>query len=430
MSAPARAFRIDGAWGAFESRRTDEPRSLAIVDGRIASIALRVDAPPHAERVDASGLWVLPGWIDIQLNDIEWLARGRQDPADHAARIRGVLAYQAARGVTGCVLATLAAPLEEIDAYLAGMRRVLDGTDANDGVLLGALVEGTFMNPAFHGAHNPEWVLPPSIAVFERLHASGALRLINVAPEASPEALEVIAHATRRGAIVGCGHAKPHAECVRAAIEAGLRYVIHLGNGPTGSHLKRFHDGGLLEETLRNDALIASIIVDGWHVHPQLIRDWIARKELSRVIAVSDAGFALGPPRSAFEVFGVRGEPAGEGAYLRVVPRDGAPPGNPLSSDAGALFGSAVGMREVFENLVNLLTTAMPGVYRRSHAAYDLASAVRSASRLCSTNPAMLLGLSDRGALVEGRRGDVILARIEGAPGEYRVAVERVLTGS
>ena len=124
-----------------------EGASILVEDGLIAGLGTEARAPEGAVEIDGEGLWAVPGWIDLQVNDIGWLAGGYRDPGVHAGRIREVLSYQAATGVTGCVLATLAAPLDEIIAYLGGMKEILSGTGNHDEVLLGGLVEGTFMNP-------------------------------------------------------------------------------------------------------------------------------------------------------------------------------------------------------------------------------------------------------------------------------------------
>ena len=401
--------------------------NLAIEDGKITGLGPGVACGPEAEELDAEGRWVVPGWIDLQVNDIGWLAGGYRDPGVHAGRIREVLSYQAATGVTGCVLATLAAPLDEIIAYLGGMKEILSGTGNHDEVLLGGLVEGTFMNPEFHGAHNPDWVLPPDPGVLEQLLATGAVTMINIAPETTPEAISLVAEATSRGVVVGCGHAKPHAECLREAIEAGLSFVIHLGNGPTGSSLKVFNDGGLLEETLRNDKLFATLIVDGYHVHPQLVRDWVCRKEISRCIGISDAGFGTGAPTEPFELCGMEGEPAADGAYLRVVRSPQEIEMAERTSDAGALFGAAIGMREVFENLLNLFSVEMEGVHTRHHPALAVEESLAAASQMCSANPARLLGTGERGRLEEGARADILLLELAGAPGAFDVKVRNTI---
>ena len=427
---------------ASNGHANDAAVDVWLEDGRVRAIGPDLGRTGRSEVIDGRGLWLLPGWIDLQVNDCAWLAQGRKTSEEHARRVGEVLEHQAARGVTGIVLATLAAPLDDVVEYLRGIAKVLRSTEtAGDGILIGALVEGTFMNPEFCGAHNPKWVLPPSTHILERLLETGGMKLLNVAPEMGLDAIPVIEAATARGVVVGVGHAKPHAERLRQAVAAGLRYVIHLGNGPTGSSLKGFHDGGMLEEALRNDQLMVTAIIDGIHVQDQLIRDWLARKEFSRFIAVSDAGFAMGTPEGEFEVFGIRGRVEEEGRFLRVVDEDDSeersrdeaaatPRENPFSSDTAKLFGAAIGMHEVFENTLNLLTREMEGVYHRSHAAMSLPDAVQVAARLCAANPATLLGERDRGRLAVGARADALLASIRGKAGQHQVAVHRVWLGS
>ncbi len=153
-----------------------EGAAVALEDGRIAGVGSEAASAPGDPVVDAEGLWVVPGWIDLQVNDIGWLSGGLKEPRVHASRIREVLTYQASTGVTGLILATLAAPLDEVLAYLEGMKEILDGSGELDEVLLGGLVEGTFMNPEFHGAHNPDWVLPPDPGVLDQLLSDGSSR--------------------------------------------------------------------------------------------------------------------------------------------------------------------------------------------------------------------------------------------------------------
>lgn len=404
--------------------------SILVEGDRVSAIGDDVRAAEADRVIEGGDLWALPALIDLQVNDAEWLAGGARTVEEHADRAREVAAYQARRGVTGLLLATLAAPVEEIVDYLRGLEQVRSSPRVpTDAGLLGALVEGTFMNPLHHGAHNPRWVLPPERDVLDRLIDTGSVRAINIAPEMAAGAVDLVRHAVGRGVVVACGHARPHAARLREAVDAGMSYVIHLGNGPTGTSLKGFDDGGMLEESLRNDQLSVTVIADGHHIHPAVVRDWIARKEVSRVVGISDAGFAMGPPEGAFRVFGVRGRVAPGREYLYVEPTDDAPVRNPLASDARMLFGSAIDQLTVFENLVNWLSVEMEGTWHRVHPALSLEGAILSATALCSTNPARLLGLSDRGVLGPGARADILLARIEGSPGAYRVSVEETLVG-
>ncbi|MBI4582473.1 MAG: hypothetical protein HY717_00370 [Planctomycetes bacterium] len=436
---PTAVYNVRLAEPAGEAAAAGEPAVALLENGRVAAVRPWKGGAREPElgegwlKIDGGGLWLLPGWVDLQVNDLEWLAKGFRPPAEHRERILEVARRQAARGVTGFILATLAAPEEEILSYLEGMALVLKGRDqdasAGGEAFLGGLVEGTFMNPAFHGAHNPAHVRPPDPALLDRFLSTGAVRLVNIAPEMSLEATALIAAAARRGAVVGVGHAKPHAERVREAVRAGLKYVIHWGNGPTGSSLKSFAGGGLLEEALRNDDLIVTLIADGIHLDPRLVRDVIARKGWERVIAVSDAGFAAGNPSGEFEVFGVRGRVSGDGRYLEVVPARPGPPPHPHSSDFAPLFGSAADMRRIFETCLNLLTVEMEGIYCRRHEAMELPEALRAACRLCAGNPARLLEEEGRGGFEPGARADAVLVGVQGRRGSYRVEVREVWLG-
>jgi N-acetylglucosamine-6-phosphate deacetylase len=457
------------------------PAAAVFRDGRIASLEPQEGRglPPAAAsarlagaiEVDGTGSWLLPAWIDLQVNDLDWLAGGLRTPVEHAARIREVLARQAGQGVTGLLLATMAAPVEEVLAYLEGIAivrrgrerapdpgppardpgppargkprcrrypcastatggtRARDGERAgSDGVLLGGLVEGTFMNPACHGAHNPDHILPFDLGLAERFLATGGLRAINIAPETSAGAIDGIRSLAGRGVLVGCGHARPSGLLAREAVKAGLAYVIHLGNGPTGSSLKGFSEGGLLEEALRDDSLSVTLILDGLHLDPRIVRDIIERKGIGGVAAITDVAFAAGPPPGEFEVLGVRGRLARDGRWLEVaVPPPVTAPGRPGASDhPPVLFGSTIGMRDAFENALNWLTVGMDGVWTRRHPALVFSKALRAAVAMTSTNPARLLGETDRGRLEPGARADAVLAAVEGEPGRYRVEVDAV----
>lgn len=46
----------------------DGPRDVLLRDGKVAAVGERLDAPLDAERVDARGKWVLPGFIDLHVH--------------------------------------------------------------------------------------------------------------------------------------------------------------------------------------------------------------------------------------------------------------------------------------------------------------------------------------------------------------------------
>ena len=134
----------------------------------------------------------------------------------------------------------------------------------------------------------------------------------------------------------------------------------------SGTHHR---DPGVATWALTDRRVAASIIADGVHVHP-------------RTIAL--AFDALGADRAVLVTDAVAWR-AGRAGQIGLAMTDGAP-----RLGDGTLAGSAVAMDTAVRICVG--------------AGVDLAAALTAAS----TNPAGLLGLSDRGCIAVGRRADVV----------------------
>ncbi|MBN2290559.1 MAG: amidohydrolase family protein [Candidatus Glassbacteria bacterium] len=417
--------------------------TVEIVNGRIARIGDFRPGPQQDCRVlDLGDAYLMPGLIDLHINDGIALIKGLADPGSHADRLEEVSRHLVRRGVTGIFLATLAGPLDELETVLEGMalfRRRWAGSPQGT-ELCGALVEGTFMNPDNCGAQNPEHIYRPDRGILDRLAATGAVRIVNIAPEFGEQSLDLIDHAVDSGLVVAAGHCKPTAEQLRRAVDHGLSYFIHLLNGPTGSSTKAFHGGGTLEGALCDDRLAVELIVDFVHIHRPIVRDVIARKEPGRVAAVSDCMFATEPPEGEFEINGILGNYDRRGNYLTVegrrdsrgrLVRNHRP--EVATCEASTLFGSAVNMDTVFANTVALLHDETEGVYQRRHPGLPLDEAVRQASLMCSTVPARLTGLLDGssgrkvGALAPGFEADLVAAEITPASPRADFRIKEVL---
>jgi N-acetylglucosamine-6-phosphate deacetylase len=287
------------------------PRTVTFQKGRIVRVDEVVAGgtpsrrlSPKTRVVDGTGMYLIPGMIDLQLNDMAWF--GQEHTMDENVDRLHLLAMKMwAEGCTSYVLASLASPWDELLQYLSGMNafrtrtyqvpfpsRSVDMTFAN--TLLGAMVEGTFMNPRFRGCHNEAYVLSVVPGKWEdqlkSIMETGSIFAVNVAPECNPvESLKFIDQVKNRyRASVAIGHCQPTGKQVRDAVEQGVDYVVHLGNGATGHSWKKFFNGGMLEECLRNDKLHVTIIGDGFHVDKHYVRDWIQRKELHRATLVTD----------------------------------------------------------------------------------------------------------------------------------------------
>ena len=386
--------------------------------------------------------YVLPGLIDMHINDGVSMLRGLATPGDHADRLAEVSRGLIRLGITGVFMATLASPLEEIDCYLDGMELFRSRWKDNPGgtELCGALVEGTFMNPENHGAHNTAYIFPPDMKILDRLLEHPAVRMVNIAPEFGDMSLELISRTAERGAIPAAGHCKPTAAQLALAAERGLKYIIHMYNGPTGTSTKSFDGGGMQEGALRDDRLVAELIGDFVHVHPAVLRDCISRKGVDRAVAVSDVMFPVDAPGGEFELNGILGRTDESGDFLCVTGRRG-PDGKVVpvispevrSSNVSVLFGAAVNQDRIFANMIELFAHEVEGNYIRCHSGLPLDEAVFQASRMCSENPARLTGLYDGsagrkvGAVASGYEADIMVADISLTDtGKAEVALRQV----
>jgi N-acetylglucosamine-6-phosphate deacetylase len=119
---------------------------------------------------------------------------------------------------------------------------------------------------------------------------------VTIAPE-HDEALAFIEQLVLSGVIVALGHTAASGQRLRDAIAAGARLSTHLGNG-CSAVLPR-HDNPIWEQ-LAADELWASIICDGHHLPPAVIRCFLRVKTPARTVLTCDASSLAGLPAGRY----------------------------------------------------------------------------------------------------------------------------------
>ena len=280
-------------------RRAAEPAGAAelavlIEDGTVLATGRgsELACPPGAERLDAGGRLIAPGFIDLQLNG----AFGLDFTA--APETLWEVGRRLPRfGVTAFLPTIITSPL----ATVAAAQRVIQAgpPPGYAGAWpLGLHLEGPFLNPAKRGAHDASLMRLPTLPEVADWSPAQGVRLVTLAPEL-PGALEVIAALSARGVLVSAGHSMADYDQARAGLDAGARYGTHLFNAmPPLDH----RAPGLAAALLTDGRAVTGLIPDGIHVHPAIV-DLIWRsKGPGRVSVVTDAMAALGHPPGRYRL--------------------------------------------------------------------------------------------------------------------------------
>ena len=330
----------------------------------------RPPQPPDEEIVAAPGETIAPGFIDLQVNGY-----GGHDAADGADAIAAISKALPATGVTAFLPTIISSPVEVVSDFVAAVGAAAEASGAR---VLGAHVEGPFLNPSFRGAHLRSNLAEPTPKNVDVVIASRP-RVVTLAPEL-PGALDAIARLRDAGIVVSAGHTGADFELGRKAIEAGVTFATHIYNAMPPVHHRR---PGIALALILDQRVTTGLIADGEHVHPAVCEQLVRVRGTSRIALTTDQTAAAGVPAGNFMLSG------------RAVISDG----RVVKLEDGTLAGSAATMPD----LVRLMAR-LPGM-----------TAARAIG-LASTTPAKVLGERRLGRLAVGACADVVVVDAEMRP--------------
>ena len=233
-------------------------------------------------RVDVGGQWLVPGFIDLHCH-----GGGGHAFDDGLESIRAALAVHRAHGTTRSLISLVANPLSSLKDSL----EVIAELSRVDPLVLGAHLEGPFLEAEHRGAHNRDFLrepLPSDVAELLRA-AAGTLRQITLAPDL-PNALEAIEVLVEAGVTVAVGHTNATLEQTRQAFESGARLLTHAFNAMPGIHHRA---PGPVIAAFDDDRVVIELILDGLHVHPDVAR-LAFNSAPGRIALITDAMAAAG----------------------------------------------------------------------------------------------------------------------------------------
>ena len=357
----------------FDGARLHRDCAVVIDGPDIAGLVPRREVPEGMPvRALPAGIWLVPGFIDVQVNGGGGVLFNDEP---NAAGIAAIAAAHRRFGTTA-LLPTLIS--DSADKMRAAAAAVAAARKANPGVL-GIHFEGPVLSPERAGVHDPALFRPPEPADVDLLTAEGrGVTVVTLAPERVPPGF--IAALAGAGVRVALGHSMASYAETRAAIAEGLTGFTHLFNAmppPTA------REPGPVAVALEETRAFCGLIADGEHVAPAMLR--LALRGRGRAMLVTDAMPPVGGARQCFSLFG-----------RPVQVRDGR-----CTLADGTLAGSLLDMASAVRNCVRLLGLTLG-----------------EALPLASAAPAAFLGLADRlGRVAAGSRADLVALE----PAEIRV---------
>ena len=273
----------------FLARRYDtrDAVRVEISEDRIVRVAPQA-ATEHALP------WVAPGFVDLQVNGYggQEFSSLELTPEKVAEIVRRHWTFGVTRLCPTLTTQSFECLVHGLGAIDFACQSLPDIARSVPGIHLEGPYFSTEDGP--RGAHPIEHCRRPSWDEFRHLQeaAGGRIRILTMSPEFD-EAPDFIARVSASGVIVAIGHTGASGAQIRAAVDAGARLSTHLGNG--AHRMLRRHPNYLWDQ-LAEDRLTASLIVDGQHLPPEVVKTFIRAKSPHRCILVSDVSGLAGLP--------------------------------------------------------------------------------------------------------------------------------------
>jgi N-acetylglucosamine-6-phosphate deacetylase len=343
-----------------------EPASLLVQDGRISQIGNNLSPQGDWDVLEAQGLILTPGWIDIQLNGAFGF-----DFTEDPETIWQAACELPKLGTTSFLPTIISSPLVTIEHAIRvqkhGSPKGFKGANP-----LGLHLEGPFLNTGKKGAHNPQFLMKPSPDLVSNWTRPNGVLLVTLAPELDDEFATT--HRLRdQGVVLSIGHSLATYEQACVSFQNGIKCGTHLFNAQTSiDHRKP----GLAVALLNTPEVYTGVIVDGIHLHPAMVKLAWTSKGNRRLITVTDAISALGMPPGKYKL----GEFEIKVTQTTVTLAD------------GTLAGSNITQQKSLRNLIAWTSCTL-----------------HEAVQTVTANPAEMLNLPKKGRIITGADADLVM---------------------
>ncbi|EKO1912665.1 N-acetylglucosamine-6-phosphate deacetylase [Clostridium botulinum] len=316
--------------------------------------------------IDAKGLYISPGFIDVHIH-----GSGGKDAMDGKIESIKVISNTIAkRGVTSFLPTTMTMAKEHIYKALDAIEQAMN-MDLGGAKVLGAHLEGPFINPKYKGAQKVDFIKNPSFDFIKGYE--NVIKIITLAPEKDENFKFLKDIKENTDIVLSIGHSDATYEQAMVAIDNGISRATHTFNAMTSlNHRKPGIIGAIM-----NTNISCELIADNIHVHKGAINVLTKIKGKDKIILITDSMRAGCMKNGIWELGG-----------QKVIVKDGS-----ARLEDNTLAGSILTLDRAVKNMKNNIDASLCEIIS-----------------MVTINPAKDINIYDKkGSIEKGKDSDIVI---------------------
>lgn len=322
---------------------------------------LIIDASDQIVRADRKV--IVPGFIDVHTHG----AYGYDTMDGNTQDVINMVHGQISEGITSVFPTTMTQSVENISNAMVAINEAAEQEPA----IVGVHLEGPFINPHFKGAQPEQYIIAPSQELVQKWNelSGNRVRLITYAPEQATDVAAFEDYLAENNIIGSIGHSNATREFLQQNSKAS--HITHLYNA---QRPMAHREPGVTGHAMLEDNIRTELIVDGFHVYPDMVNLAYKLKTAHRIDLITDSMRAKGLGDGESELGGQKVWVKDKQARLA----------------DGTLAGSVLEFDDAFRNVMNFT-----------------GATVHEAIQMASVNQAIEFGLTTKGILAVGKDADL-----------------------
>lgn len=306
---------------------------------------------------------IVPGFIDVHTHG----AYGYDTMDGNTQDVVNMVHGQISEGITSVFPTTMTQSVENISNAMVAINEAAEQEPA----IVGVHLEGPFINPHFKGAQPEQYIIAPSQELVQKWNelSGNRVRLITYAPEQATDVAAFEDYLAENNIIGSIGHSNATREFLQQNSKAS--HITHLYNA---QRPMAHREPGVTGHAMLEDNIRTELIVDGFHVYPDMVNLAYKLKTAHRIDLITDSMRAKGLGDGESELGGQKVWVKDKQARLA----------------DGTLAGSVLEFDDAFRNMMNFT-----------------GATVHEAIQMASVNQAVEFGLTNKGTLAVGKDADL-----------------------